>query len=130
MVSSTVIDRKTCKQCGSDNLLAEETPDTPHHAKEMCGDCGAYQRWLPKPDSEKARRPAAHRDLVRKYSEGYCELCLIAEDNLPAEQTLEGHHIIEHQDGGGEGRENIQIVCTKCHKLIHWNRNHATPRAV
>lgn len=117
---------RPCSTCGSTKRRIELTPDLLHYGKEVCGN-GHHLRWVPTPGKEKAHRPAAHKDLVRKYSLGYCEICLIAEDHLPPRQTLEAHHIIEHQDGGGELRENIQIVCTKCHRLIHWNRTHATP---
>jgi len=62
---------------------------------------------------------------VHKYSDGFCELCLLKPDELPPGQTLEAHHIIEVQDGGSADRENIWIVCTKCARLIHWMRTHA-----
>lgn len=117
----------TCKYCGSDNLIETELSEGPHYGREDCEDCKRFLRWLPKPDTEKAKRPAAHRDLVQKFSDGYCEMCLICEDNLPPRQTFEGHHIVEYQDGGGDNRENVQILCTKCHKLVHWIRKHATP---
>lgn len=117
-----------CLTCECTDRRVTLTPHLPHHGKEVCDNCGRFIRWLPKPDADKAARPSAHRKLVQKYSAGYCEICLIAEDNLPPRQTLEGHHIVEYQDGGGDSRENVQIACTKCHKLIHWVRNHTTPK--
>lgn len=122
-----ISEQQPCPACGSQQRQIILTPDLPHYGKILC-DCGHFLGWAPKPDSEKVRRPAKHRNLVQKYSAGYCELCLIAEDNLPDEQTLEAQHIIEFEDGGGHERENIQIICTKCHKLIHWLRTYATPK--
>ena len=119
----------TCPRCHSPNLVQTPTPKGPHHAREECGDCGRFVRWVPKPESERIRRPAAHRDLVRKYGRGFCELCLIREGRLPAGQTLVGHHVIEYQDGGEPKRENVWILCTKCEKLVHLMRTWGTIRA-
>lgn len=68
------------------------------------------------------KAPAQPEDLVRKYGQEFCELCLRKENDMPGPQTLEAHHVVEHQSGGGEGRENIWIVCTACHRLIHLRR--------
>lgn len=118
----------SCKYCGSTDIEMILTPELPHYAKDVCRSCGRHLRWLPKPDAEKVKRPAAHRELVRKYAQGYCELCMTAEDDLPDGQVLEAQHVVDFADGGGEGRENIWIVCTKCHKLIHWVRQWAVPK--
>ena len=112
----------TCQFCGSADIAFELTPNLPHYGKETCRSCGRHSRWVPKPDSDKIRRPAAHKDLVSKYGNGYCEMCLILEERLPPGQTLEAQHVREYQHGGSEVRENIWIVCTRCHKLIHWLR--------
>lgn len=116
--------RDRCKSCNSPNLVERLRPDTQHHAELVCADCGTYQCWLPKPDSKKAKRPAAHRELVKKFSRGFCVLCLTKEGDLPKGRALEGHHIEEYQHDGSDDRENVQIVCTGCHKLIHWRRTY------
>jgi predicted restriction endonuclease len=103
------------------------TPESPHHARADCQDCGRFLQWLPKPDAERIRRPAAHRELVRKYSRGFCELCGTREADLPPGQTLEAQHVEEYHEGGEPKRENIWIVCTACHKLIHWRRTWTVP---
>ena len=114
-----------CPNCSSTELGVRRRPDTPHWGELICGYCAHHFYWLPKPESEKTKRPASHRDLVHKYSDGFCELCLLRPEQLPPGQTLEAHHIIEVQDGGSADRENIWIVCTKCARLIHWMRTHA-----
>jgi len=112
-----------CRYCGSSNLVQEETPHTQHHAKEVCGACGRFRRWIPKPESVGTRRPANHRKLLVRYSRGFCELCLRKKLELPPGLDLEGHHIIEYQHGGSDERENVSILCSRCHRLTHVLRN-------
>ena len=119
-----------CKYCKSDALVEQLTPDGMHHGKICCATCNKFQDWMPKPDRDKAKRPAAHRDLVKKYSRGFCEICLVEEKQLEPNRGLVAHHIVEyqhideHQGGGNNTRENIDIVCTACHRLIHWRRDY------
>lgn len=113
-----------CQRCGATERHVELTPDGPHHAKEVCARCGRWLRWLPKPDQDRAKRPANHRELVRKYGRGFCQWCLTPERDLPARQTLEGHHIIPYADGGTDDRANVLILCTGCHKLAHLMRTY------
>lgn len=114
-----------CKRCGARwEPIFKPTPEGPHYGKMVCARCDLWLRWVPKPDRDKRRREAAHTDLVRKYSPGHCEMCLILEDHVPAGETLEAHHVIEYAGGGQNARENIWIVCTACHKLIHWRRTY------
>ena len=108
-----------CAYCFSTDLSVELTPNLSHYGKEVCMACRRFLRWIPKPDQERVKRPAAHTDLVRKYSRGFCEMCGKQEADLPGRQTLEANHIVEFQEGGDHGRENVSIVCTRCHKLIH-----------
>ena len=116
-----------CPYCASDELRYVLTPRSPHYAALICGRCRRKLRWLPKPVAERVRRPASHRHLVRRYSRGFCQLCLTAERDLPAGQTLEGHHVVEYQQGGDDSRGNVWIVCTGCARLIHWRRTWSRP---
>lgn len=95
-----------------------------HYAKRICGKCQKTNGWAPKPENEKVKRPAKHKSLVDKYGNGFCELCLRMESELESWHTLEGHHILEFSEGGSEKAENVLIVCTACHKLIHWLRTY------
>ena len=78
----------------------------------------------PKPDADKARRPAGHRKLVKKFGRGFCELCLRREAELPASQDLDGHHVVEFADGGTDDQANVWILCTSCHRLVHHQRTY------
>lgn len=105
-----------------------------HHARLVCSGCGVYIRFLPKPGQEKKRRPAAARNLVREFSRGFCEMCTRRERDLPPGQCLEAHHVVPYSpdeaatlgfdEPGDNTRENIQIVCTGCHRLIDWARTY------
>lgn len=116
-----------CPKCGHDgpHVVVLETQSV-HHARETCAKCLAFVRWIAKPsdDPTKYKRPQKHRNLVAEYSRGFCEMCLRLEDDLPKGQTMEAQHVIEFQDGGSEKRENIWIVCTACHRMIHWLRTY------
>ena len=98
-----------------------------HYADKRCDSCGRHLGFVPKPDSDptKYSRPKSHQQLVEKFSNGFCELCLAKVEDLPKGQSMEAHHIIEFKDGGKSDRENIWIVCTGCHRLIHWRRTYS-----
>lgn len=118
---------ETCRHCQHPGPHVVEVQTTGvHHAKVECAKCRRFLRWLSKPDSDptKYKRPQTHRDLVSKFSNGFCEMCLRDKNELPKGQTLEAQHVIEFQDGGSEKRENIWIVCTACHRIIHWLRTY------
>jgi hypothetical protein len=96
-----------------------------HYADVRCAKCNQhFFQSKPDDDPTKYKRPQQHRDLVTEFSRGYCELCLRHKEELPKCQTLEAQHVIEYQDGGSSDRSNIWIVCTACHRMIHWMRTY------
>ncbi|MBA7685518.1 hypothetical protein ES703_93943 [subsurface metagenome] len=111
-----------CPGCGATESVKRIRTDGVHYASLHCGRCGRWLAWLPKPCVGKKWRPGRHRELVRKYSRGYCELCLRKAEELPGGQTLEGHHVRELQHGGSDARDNVTILCSACHRLVHWVR--------
>lgn len=113
-----------CRNCESNEITFTETPNLQHFGREDCAGCGRFVRWVPKPEADRIKRPAAHRNLVKKFSRGFCEMCLLKEHELPAGQSLEAQHVEEYAEGGEPRRENIWIICTACHKLIHCIRTH------
>jgi 5-methylcytosine-specific restriction endonuclease McrA len=107
---------KICPKCGSNNVeIGEATP--PHAGSLRCLDC-RHHRWLPKPDREKRRRSSSLA-LARKYGRGVCELCRRSATEIPAPECLEGHHLIAVDDDGDDSRENVIVVCSSCHSLVH-----------
>jgi len=116
-----------CGSCGSMGPHEFELMTNGHHyARITCCDCGRFAGWMPKPehDPTKYRRPSSQRDLVSKFSKGFCELCGLPESLLLKGQSLEAQHVIEYQDGGEPTRENIWILCTSCHRLVHHQRTY------
>lgn len=116
-----------CNCCGHEGPHPVQVmSEGKHYARVDCGECSRFLRWLPKPDGEptKYKRPKEHRDLVRKFSHGFCELCLIREEQMPKGEALEGHHVREFQDGGEATRENTWILCTACHAFVNWRRTY------
>lgn len=114
-----------CRNCYSTGPHIETVMTTgKHYAKLTCA-CGTFIRWMPKPNPDRVTRPAKHRDLVQKFSEGICQICHMEEKYLFRGESLEAHHIKEFIDGGESTRENILIVCTTCHEGIHRRRKQA-----
>ena len=114
-----------CEKCGSVNTMFKLRPDTVHHGELRCLDCKCFA-WIRKPETDetKYRREANHVDLVKKFSNGYCEMCLRRTEELPEKQVLTAHHVIEYQDNGTSDRGNIWIICNACHRLITWIRKY------
>ena len=116
----------TCKHCFSQHGRRIYGPHPGgHYARIECGSCDRFIKWEGKPDSEKKNASRKNQaKLLNRFGRGFCELCLRPGDSLPLPQVLEAHHIIPVEDGGGDERENIQIVCTACHRLIHHQRTY------
>jgi hypothetical protein len=77
------------------------------------------------PRKPNAKRSKPHLGLVKKFSEGFCEICLVTEVELhKIGQHLEAHHIIPFEFTADSRRENIQIVCRSCHSLINHQRTY------
>lgn len=106
-------------RCGSTDLAPGEWDER----AVRCRSCGtAFTQ--PKPKNEKAKRPAAHRALAKRFGRGFCEYCLRLEKDLPAGQVLEGHHVVQYEDGGTDERENVHVICTWCHVDTHQKRTY------
>lgn len=113
-----------CRDCGSETETIVPGPHPGgHHAKAECSGCRRFKRWIAKPGADRVKRPASHRDLATKFGKGMCVLCGKKKDELPPNQTLEAHHIVEFAKGGTNDADNILVVCTGCHNWIHWRRH-------
>ena len=115
-----------CRFCSADGPHAVTPRNDMHGTDVRCIECGRHLGFGGKPDSEKtaAKRPANQRDLVAKFSRGFCEMCGVGADELPSLEKLEAHHVARYAAGGEPTRENIWIVCTPCHRLIEWRRTY------
>ena len=115
---------RPCPKCSCEEFTAGEPGPMPGEMRgSTCSRCGA-KWWQPKAENERYRRPAAHRDLVKRYGRGICELCLRTREQLPGPESLVGHHVTEYAEGGTDDRANVWIVCTACHALVHHLRTY------
>lgn len=94
-----------------------------HYAKIVCSNCDRFIKWEPQPKPETSgKKRKNQKELLAQHSQGFCEICLRRSHEIPSPQTLEVHHIVEVQNGGTDDSNNLQIVCTQCHKWIHHQR--------
>jgi hypothetical protein len=112
-----------CKSCGSFGPFKDELAEFgPHHGKKICCHCGSFYKWIPKPKNETKRPP--NKISAEDLGISHCQLCGRPRARLGNRGVLESHHVIEIQDGGEDVKENIWIVCTSCHSLIHHQRTY------
>lgn len=108
----------TCPRCNVEILpVVIETPDTIHHAKEVCPDCGGFLRWLSKPKNENKRLPS--KFTPESLGISWCEFCLRQPEMLGIHEVLEIHHKMPIELGGEDVKTNILVLCTYCHKTAH-----------
>lgn len=109
--------------CDHENLKRNYGPHPGgHDCKVTCDDCGLFIKWEGKPKEKKSRKGQA--DLRNRFCKDYCELCLSMKEDLVLPDTLEIHHVLEVQHGGSDEPENLQTLCTGCHKMVHWRRTY------
>jgi len=107
-----------CKHCNNTKDFYEKPrPDTPHDAEIRCSVCNKFIMWKPK-DRNKDKRPP-NKILPVDLGIDYCEICLRVKARLGRNETLTSHHKIEIAMGGLDVKENILILCTHCHNLVH-----------
>lgn len=109
-----------CKNCGKVEYYLKPRPDTPHEAEIKCTECHSFLGWKKKEKNE-GKRPA---NIHSPESLGIelCQLCLLPKQHLGTHETLDIHHIDDEPENNL--RENILVVCTSCHKLIHHQRTY------
>jgi hypothetical protein len=115
-------DIMVCHKCKSSEFIKVWHEHRQQYAR-ICKICNTQKGTYPK-ENDKYKRPKNHTELVKKKGIEFCELCLRKKDELPPPKTLEGHHIVEYQDGGTDDVSNIMVVCTPCHKYIHHQRTY------
>ena len=113
-----------CKKCGT--LCEQIAYDGPKHfAKAICPSCNSFVSWVSKPKNEGQRKKTGIK--LKKYipenMQGFCELCLRDKNTLKKLNLFfEIHHVIPVKDEGEDCTENLRLVCSQCHSLIHRHR--------
>jgi len=111
--------------CCNALTVTEKTPQKVHYAQEKCEQCGKHLKWISNPESNNTQSTKYTIEQVlqvKRQKRRACFFCRRTEDQLGNNQTLELDHITEKQNGGEDRAENLQILCTACHKLKNHQR--------
>jgi len=117
-----------CKHCGSENLKFERTPTTIHFGKLVCGHCNTFSHWAKNPESPRANTLRVNQKSIREImafhgqEKEFCFFCQRKRKELGDKETLTIDHIEELNHGGKDQIDNMQILCSACHKLKNWCR--------
>lgn len=118
-----------CKVCVKEvDPVFKLRPDTRHYGEQRCPSCGSFLKWEPKPPEQKERN-GARRKQRTEYTPTtlgieYCQICLRTKEMLGRNESLLIHHVLEVQDGGSDSPENIWVLCSHCHALVHHVRTY------
>lgn len=116
-----------CKWCHSKNIRFIKTPKSVHYARKDCEDCGRFLEWVRSPNNidrnkrgnkKSVSQVCVHHNLDQEF----CFFCLRKRDRLGWSETLTIDHIQEIDKGGKDEIENMQVLCSACHKLKNWAR--------
>jgi 5-methylcytosine-specific restriction endonuclease McrA len=97
---------------------------------QRCAVCGEWQKNIPKKESTSNRNSSSKYSIteIAEYhhlTEPSCFFCRRKKPHLPDRHGLEIDHIREINNEEGQDRiENLQILCTKCHKLKNHERKY------
>lgn len=117
-----------CKSCGSENLKLMLTPETIHYGKWVCGHCNGFSHWAKNPDSPRSNSLRVNKKTIKEICDFHgltkeiCFFCLRDKKKLGGKETLTIDHIKELDKGGKDQLNNMQVLCSACHKLKNWAR--------
>lgn len=118
----------TCTQCKRKFIVPDyvKLSSGPHSEKAICPHCGKYLFFVAKPKNE-------HKKVIRGCGKALkpsdlditnCQLCMRTTDMLGTRGILVCHHVIEMQNGGLDEKENIWVLCSYCHSMVHHARTY------
>jgi len=116
-----------CDMCSQGHIVFKLTPESVHYGKMICDSCEKWFKWVPQPNPEGIRKKVSKHRIERvldfyKMKEPICFFCLRNQKQLGFSETLTRDHIVELDKGGKDEVENLQILCSACHKLKNWMR--------
>lgn len=116
-----------CKWCSNDKLDFIETPNLIHYGRMDCKHCGRFCYWVKDPNTpinnrknKKSPKEVCYFHQIKDKE--ICFFCLRNREQLGIKETLTVDHIQELNKGGKDILENMQVLCTACHKLKNWAR--------
>jgi len=111
-----------CPNCKKDiDPIFKERPDTPHAGEHRCPICDKWLGWKRK-EKNTGRRDTPRAASVQRIGIEYCQWCLRKNTQLGSHETLTVHHIDEDPFNNDPG--NWLVLCTKCHKQCHHERDY------
>lgn len=115
--------KRYCNHCKQEvYTVVEILSSGPHYGKESCQICSRFVGFTKKPKNE-GKRPK-NKHTAKSLGITFCQMCLRHGDRLGSRGALEVHHVVEINCGGEDVPENIWVICTSCHKLIHHQRTY------
>lgn len=124
----TEVAKSMCKQCQVEIIpVLSKEPHALHGYKRLCPVCGAFCGWNGKEKALKTtdgKRTKSSNWTVKGLNIDYCQMCLRPKKFLANGDTLEIHHIKPVKDGGKDDPDNINVLCTSCHKIVHHRRTY------
>lgn len=100
-----------------------KTPNTVHYAKINCIACKSFIKWQKAPQNIEKRNGCPEPERVcerRGFSDCFCFFCGRTKQALGKHETLTVDHIKKIEENGKDEYDNMQVLCTACHKLKHW----------
>jgi len=120
----------TPKQCVSCGCLVEpmthgEISDV-HGFKLHCPHCDRFVGWggLTKPVSKNGERTRSSNWTAKRLNQEHCQMCQRHKTELGKGERLEVHHIVSISQGGADDPANIWVLCTACHRQVHYQRTY------
>ncbi len=124
-MTKNVVTRKKrhCNHCNAlvDTVIEVLSKGT-HYGKENCAVCGNYVAFAKKPKNEGKRGSSRHSPDSLNIT--ICQMCQRPANRLGSRGVLSVHHVEEIQHGGTDDPDNIWILCTSCHRLVHHQRTY------
>lgn len=116
-----------CNKCGSYLTFTETQTYSVHYGRLDCPKCVKWIKWVKSPEKERIRTKTSKRTIeeiieFHNYKIPFCFFCLRKQEQLGKKETLTIDHIDELSKSKNDEIENLQILCSACHKLKNWAR--------
>ncbi len=113
------IEKGICPRCGAEDCFEEIlTPESVHYSKTICRMCERWIQWNKNPSKAEYRSETTKCAVIYDF----CKICGRTQEKLGWKETLTAHHVIPLEEDGEDIIENIIVLCSACHKLVHWVR--------
>lgn len=126
-VPNEIFTSKQCRNCGLVEPVTYGEVNDVHGFKLHCPHCGSYVGWGGLTQAVKngnGERVRSSQWTAKRLNAVHCEMCQRRKDFLGKGERLEVHHVIQIDQGGEDTPDNIWILCTACHRIVHHQRTY------